>query len=337
MSKFLTDGCLVCIKPVLDVRVMAAAEAKPSRKHSGNHFPVQGDGYRTSKLLTTPPFSSKSEGDAASNHRVHGFYSPTKAAHVPTFYRTVGIKLETDEQPNVQHHKDFAVGWAKALQAEVDVSSIQIANKTTVSGKEHRSIEEFDYRVCKNYVATEVMSNNKSVNTTKKIDGMDEFHYIEDDVTDLHNFDSQVSKQGEKVSDLESHWTGTEKTKPWWQSASKDELASFVARKSLANLENCDLPQPRTKHQRKDQSTCLECFEQDCFLTSSFTETQFSGLDEYNRGMHPSVGMGKRRSIVSKVGRPRHHHSHFRYCSSTNHAFLFCFLIIFSSLSKKFL
>lgn len=319
---------------------MAGAEAKPSRKHSENHFPAQDDGYRTSNLLSTPLFSSNLECDAASDHRAHRFYSPTKAAHLPTSNQTVDTELESDEQPNFQHHEDkyFAVGWAKALHVEVDDASILIPNKTTVSGEEHQNREELDYRDCKNYISTEVVSNHKSASTIKKTDCMDELHFIEDHFTDLPNFEGQISKQGEKVSfDLESHWSGTEKTKPWWQSASKDELASLVARKSFESLENCDLPQPRTKHQRKDQSTCLECFDQDCFLTSSFTEMQFSSLGGYNRGMHPSVGTSEGQSIVGSVDQSLPHQDHSRYCMSIINWFCFLFglFVICFSLFKK--
>ncbi|XP_038875629.1 uncharacterized protein LOC120068032 isoform X2 [Benincasa hispida] len=302
---------------VLDVRGgMAAAEAKPPRKHSENNFPAKDDDYRDSKLLSTPSFSSNSERSAASDHRAHGFNYPTKAAHIPKSYQTVDCELKSDKPPDFQHHKGFAVGWAKTVQAGLDNSSVRIASKTTVSSEEHQNIEELEHRVCKGY-PTE--SNNESVNMTKKTDCMDEFHYIEDHFTDLHNFDSPISKQGEKVSfDLESHWTRIEKTKPWWRSASKDELASLVARKSLENLENCDLPQPRTKHQSKDESTCPECFGQDCFLTSPFTEMQFSSLDGYNRGMHPSGGMDERQFVVGSVGHLLRHQDHFSVSRTGN-------------------
>lgn len=307
---------------------MAAAEAKPPKKHLENHFPAQDDGYGTSRLLSTPPSSSNSECNTSPDRRARGFYSPTESAHVPTSNTTVDIDLEPDVQPSFEHHKDFTMRWEKPLQAEVDDLSIGAADKTTVSVEEHQNIEELEYQVYEKYDATESVSNNKSVNTNKKTDCMDEFQYIEDHFTDLHNFDSL--KQGENVSfDLESHWTGTEKTKPWWRSASKDELASLVARKSLESLENCDLPQPRTKHHRKDQSAYHECFDQDCFLTSSFTEMQFSSLDRYSRGMHRSVAMGERQSIVGSVGHSLHRQDHFRYCLSNNSAVFFFFFHLF--------
>ena len=286
---------------------MAAAEANP-RKHLENHFTAQDDGYRDSKL-STPSFSLNSERNAASDHRAHGYNSPSKPAHIPTSYQ-----LKSDKQPDFQHQKGFAVGWAKTLHAGVDNSSVRIVSKATVSVERHQNIEELEHRVCKSYVTTEAVSNNESVNTTKKTDCIDEFHYIED------HFDNQISEQGDKVSlDLESHWIGIEKTKPWWRSASKDELASLVARKSLENVENCDLPQPRTKHQSKNELTCFECFDQDCFLNSPFTEMQLSSLNGYNRDIHPSGGMG-----VGSIGHSLRHQDHFRYCSSTNSAYLNC-------------
>lgn len=35
-----------------------------------------------------------------------------------------------------------------------------------------------------------------------------------------------------------------EKIEPWWKVAGKDELALLVAKKSVENIENCDLPRP---------------------------------------------------------------------------------------------
>lgn len=303
---------------------MATAEANP-RKHLENHFTARDDGYRDSKLFSTPLFSLNSERNAASDRRPHGYNSPSKPAHIPTSYHTVDSELKSYKQPDFQHQEGFAVGWAKTLQAGVDNSSVRIASKATVSDEGHQNIEELEHQVCKSYVTTEAVSNNESVNMTKKTDCIDEFHYIEDHFTDLHNLDNQISGRGEKVSlDLESHWIGIEKTKPWWRSASKDELASLVARKSLENVENCDLPQPRTKHQSKNESTCFECFDQDCFLNSPFTEMQFSSLDGSNRDIRPSGGMGERQFIVGTIGHSLRHQDHFRYCSSTNSAYLNC-------------
>ncbi|KAL0542492.1 hypothetical protein IC582_022606 [Cucumis melo] len=297
---------------------MATAEANP-RKHLENHFTARDDGYRDSKLFSTPLFSLNSERNAASDRRPHGYNSPSKPAHIPTSYHSVDSELKSYKQPDFQHQEGFAVGWAKTLQAGVDNSSVRIASKATVSDEGHQNIEELEHQVCKSYVTTEAVSNNESVNMTKKTDCIDEFHYIEDHFTDLHNLDNQISGRGEKVSlDLESHWIGIEKTKPWWRSASKDELASLVARKSLENVENCDLPQPRTKHQSKNESTCFECFDQDCFLNSPFTEMQFSSLDGSNRDIRPSGGMGERQFIVGTIGHSLRHQDHFSISRTDN-------------------
>ena len=84
--------------------------------------------------------------------------------------------------------------------------------------------------------------------TPKKKD-QEEFCFSDGHFMDCDIANFLASEQGKMASsDLESHLMGAEKTGPWWRTAGKDELASLVAEKSLGHIENCDLPQPQTKH-----------------------------------------------------------------------------------------
>ncbi|CAL0327488.1 unnamed protein product [Lupinus luteus] len=97
---------------------------------------------------------------------------------------------------------------------------------------------------------TEAALNNNIHLTTKKDHGQFYFsdsHFMDSDVNNF--LISENSKM--TSSDLESSFMDTEKTGPWWRNAGKDELASLVAQKSLEHIENCDLPQPQTKHFRQ--------------------------------------------------------------------------------------
>ncbi|MED6199008.1 hypothetical protein PIB30_071961 [Stylosanthes scabra] len=80
-------------------------------------------------------------------------------------------------------------------------------------------------------------------------------HFMDCDVAEFSSYE-QSSKT--TVSDLESHLMGAEKTGPWWRTAGKDELASLVAQKSIDHIENCDLPQPQTKHVKPRLSVDLD-------------------------------------------------------------------------------
>ncbi|XP_061375678.1 uncharacterized protein LOC133317804 [Gastrolobium bilobum] len=94
------------------------------------------------------------------------------------------------------------------------------------------------------------MYNDSHFTAKKKDQGefcFSDYHFMDSDIS---NF--LVSEQGKVTpSDLESHLMGAEKTRPWWRSAAKDELASLVAQKSLEHVENCDLPHPQTKQFRQ--------------------------------------------------------------------------------------
>jgi len=87
----------------------------------------------------------------------------------------------------------------------------------------------------------EASLNNDLHFTPKKKDqkdlGFSDVGFLDCDVT---NF--SVS---EKTA---SHLMGKEKPGPWWRTAGNDELASFVAQRSVEHVENCDLTHPRLKH-----------------------------------------------------------------------------------------
>ncbi|TKY74078.1 hypothetical protein E2542_SST02837 [Spatholobus suberectus] len=106
---------------------------------------------------------------------------------------------------------------------------------------------------------------------------------------DISNF--LVSEQGKMTSsDLDSHLMGAEKTGPWWRTAGKDELASLVAQKSLENIENCDLPHPKTEHVSQ-RTPYPKDVDHDKTLPSSLnhkTVTGSSNADGYTTGISTS-------------------------------------------------
>ncbi|KAL3622260.1 hypothetical protein CASFOL_033671 [Castilleja foliolosa] len=54
------------------------------------------------------------------------------------------------------------------------------------------------------------------------------------------------NNEKELYFDSETSWIGAEgNNTPWWRTADTDELASFVAQRSLEHIENCDLPRPQ--------------------------------------------------------------------------------------------
>ncbi|GER36620.1 exoenzyme S synthesis protein B [Striga asiatica] len=78
----------------------------------------------------------------------------------------------------------------------------------------------------------------------------EEFEELKVDVC----FGCEVSKnENEIYFESESAWVGAEgNNTPWWRTVDTDELASFVARRSLDCIENCDLPRPLNTGVKKD-------------------------------------------------------------------------------------
>ncbi|KAK9749539.1 hypothetical protein RND81_02G133000 [Saponaria officinalis] len=75
------------------------------------------------------------------------------------------------------------------------------------------------------------------------------------------NVGGSVSKQPSNISSsADSSWMGGDKV-PWWRVTDEEELASFVAHKSLLRVENCDLPPPQKTRVRRDpckQATSID-------------------------------------------------------------------------------
>lgn len=131
--------------------------------------------------------------------------------------------------------------------------------------------------------------NSSDPHMPKKKQGLNVLSYSN------HNFVREET-QKEVYPETESPWSEAEKTEPWWRHANKDDLASFVARKSVEHIENCDLPPPQKKPTKLVPSTtggdnCIPCTlknpaslcENKCVITNvSCTVHGFDGPFRYN-------------------------------------------------------
>lgn len=105
--------------------------------------------------------------------------------------------------------------------------------------------------------------------------------------SDVGFLDCDVSNflVSEKTS---SHLMGNEKPGPWWRTAGKDELASFVAQRSVEHVENCDLPHPQPKSFAQRFSKGVD---HDKILPSSLNQKAETGslnADGYASGTTPT-------------------------------------------------
>ncbi|KAH1112850.1 hypothetical protein GLYMA_04G234400v4 [Glycine max] len=134
-------------------------------------------------------------------------------------------------------------------------------------------------------------SLNTDLHFTPKKKDQEEFYFQDSHFMDCDISNFLVSEQGKMASsDLESHLMGAEKTGAWWRTTGKDELASLVARKSLEHIENCDLPQPQTKHvsQRPSYPKGVDHDNTPPSSLNRKTETGSSYADSYTTGISTS-------------------------------------------------
>uniref|UniRef100_A0A5B7BUV1 Uncharacterized protein n=1 Tax=Davidia involucrata TaxID=16924 RepID=A0A5B7BUV1_DAVIN len=313
---------------------MAAAEARVVSQRTGNCCFVQDDARRGPKLSCCPSSSSKSESAVRSGDAARGSDNPIPDC-VPYNHNSANPNLPPDTkwwlnlQSNHGHQREFSHEQLNALEAELEVLSDGFVKQTTKLSKGNQPIKEYGTQTDPKSIASSFLYQPQKASATymkndqdgmqelkavigndaqKRLNNKDtgEFCYADDQMTDLEPFNSLVLEQSKKLcSDLESDWIGIEKTEPWWRTSDKDELASLVSHKSLVHIENCDLPQPQTKHFAMGPSACPECFDHNKILTSSLdwiAEKGISTLADCIQGSPSSGSMERTRCTVGDVG-----------------------------------
>ncbi|KAL5075505.1 hypothetical protein RYX36_014489 [Vicia faba] len=121
-------------------------------------------------------------------------------------------------------------------------------------------------------------SLNNDLHFSPKKKDRKEFRFSDGHFMDCDVSDFSVSEK------METCLIGNEKPGPWWRNAGKDELASLVARKSLENVENCDLPHPQPKHFGPRFSKGVDCNKIKSSSINLKAETCSSNADGYKSG-----------------------------------------------------
>lgn len=267
---------------------MAAAEARAAWQRTANRYFVQEDAKRAPKLACGPSSSSKPHVDMGPNDVANGMRQGS-TGFVPFNWNTSNSNLPPDTkwwlqlQPNYGHQKDFSSEQLNLLEMELEsLRNAESKRMTNLSedppvseevpgmSTERNAVSSLDLRprvsaTCmKNEPGTMSHSVTQKTSPQKK---MEEYWLKDDEFMDIDPVSSFISKQPEKLFNMESPWMASQKTEPWWRTADKDELASLVAQKSLEHVENCDLPPPQTKHVRTGPFACLESFDQDGIFT----------------------------------------------------------------------
>ncbi|KAL5719161.1 hypothetical protein ACHQM5_011981 [Ranunculus cassubicifolius] len=271
---------------------MAAAEARVAWQRTANRYFVQEDAKRAPKLASCPSSSSSTEPpvDGGTTEAPRG-QENAATGFVPLNWNSTNSNLPPNTkwwlqfQPTFGHQKDFTPEQLIALDVELE-SLRNDEIKKTCGVKENTCISTEKKEKPSLDLHPKVLEKNKSETLTRELMATkcDDTHKTftckdmgENMYKDEDTFTQLISKQPEKLFDLESPWIGGGKTEPWWRNADKDELASFVAKKSLEHIENCDLPPPQTMHGKKGHFACHGTFAQEGIF-SSLSRKEPSGL-----------------------------------------------------------
>lgn len=275
---------------------MAVAEARAAWQRTANRCFVQEDAKRAPKLACCP-------SSAASTKQIDS--GPASAAdgqdyYVPGFFPLnsnpsyINVPHESrwwlQLQPNYGYQRSSTNEQLNTLEAEMDTFRAGFASLNVRPSRAHLKNEdggEFvtenskvepshntHSRICASCIRKDprVKSQELKAVYTKNVkeplqvkDGEESYEFIEMDPVDcagLKQFDELCFESG-------SPWIGEEKSEPWWRTADRDELASFVAQRSLNLIDNCDLPQPQKTHIKRAPNAHPECLDGNGILTSS--------------------------------------------------------------------
>ncbi|KAK3428526.1 hypothetical protein EUGRSUZ_E00042 [Eucalyptus grandis] len=262
---------------------MAAAEARAVWQRTANRYFVQEDAKRAPKLACCQSSSSTSKqvdaGPAGSTEEGDRFglgFMPFNRK--PSFTNLPPeARWWLQQQPSSRFPRGLACEGLNALDAEVDLLNASTEDLKSICGEMQKEgaymhvenekkdkLENLHDAGGSNPVIMGLCS--KDAKEVENMDMMESFELIE-----MNHAAMSASKQTSELSfDLDSAWTRNGKPEPWWRISDKNELASFVAKKSLDHVENCDLPPPQNMHARKHPYSYIGCLDYDeVFETSS--------------------------------------------------------------------
>lgn len=261
---------------------MAAAEARAAWQRAANRCFVQEDAKRAPKLACCQSSSSTSKqvdaGPAGSTGEGDRFglgFMPFNRK--PSFTNLPPeARWWLQQQPSYRFPEGLACEGLNALDAEVDLlnaSTEDLKSKCVEMQKDGAYIHVENEKNDKFENVRDAEGSNPGImglhsKGAKEVENMDMMESFE--LVEINQSGMSASKQTNELSfNLDSAWIGNGKPEPWWRTSDKNELASFVAKKSLDHVENCDLPPPQNMHARKHPYSFIGCLDYDEVFESS--------------------------------------------------------------------
>ncbi|KAK8570373.1 hypothetical protein V6N13_003056 [Hibiscus sabdariffa] len=221
---------------------MAAAEARAVWQRTANRFFVQEDAKRAPKLACCQSSSASKQADScpigvagAHDQPAEGFLPLNRTPSHPNLPSDMRWWLQL--QPSYGPQKGSTNELLNALEDGVESLKSEVKSPSDVS-----RVHQEDAR--------DASGAGRKRNYEYSLDSAETM--INCEFLEMESIECDVSKKTNDFShDLGSPWFGGGKAEPWWRMTDKDELASFVAKKSLDFIENCDLPRPQKMHVRR--------------------------------------------------------------------------------------
>ncbi|KAK2971719.1 hypothetical protein RJ640_004013 [Escallonia rubra] len=298
---------------------MAVAEARTAWQRTANRCFVQEDAKRAPKLACCPSASSSTKQVDPGPASADGLENPT-IGFVPLDRNPSYSNLPPDArwwlqlQPTYGHQRGLTNEQLNTLEAEMETFRASVVSSN--SRPSGLDIQNDGSCVTDTAVSEPSMETHGRTSATcmKKDIGvrspdlkavyaknMQEPLNIEDAVEsyeflEMDPVSCMVSKQpNERGFDSVSSWIGGEKSEPWWRTADRHDLASFVAQRSVDIIENCDLPQPQSTHVKRDEYADVGSLVRDGIFTSSKDR-------QLNTAPHPNPTVVHSRRSVTSVG-----------------------------------
>lgn len=258
---------------------MAAAEARTAWQRAANRYFVQEDAKRAPKLACCQSSTSSSKqvdsGQANAavgpGHSAVGFMPSNRTP--PCSSLPPDAKWWLQMQPNYGLQRCLNVEQLNEKTTDVETPKDPQAGEITMMSEE--SIHSVGYEDLGSFLEVKKHPETK-MEELNVLDGKLDQDYLDvKTMTDYYEFlememvGGSVSKRAnEFCSNADSSWVVEEKV-PWWRVTDGEELASFVAQKSLHHVENCDLPPPQKMNVRREPFKQARSGDHDEILMSS--------------------------------------------------------------------
>ncbi|OEL12765.1 hypothetical protein BAE44_0026215 [Dichanthelium oligosanthes] len=247
---------------------MAAAEARAAWQRAANRCLVQEDRKRAPKLACCPSAAEHQHG--TNNGNCRNSEDRPISNFTPLSWNLMNSNLPRDVrwlvqlQPNFGIQKDLASERLCCLgrgigEKEVEDSASKPKHEETLHretvdtcAEKSGNVFEPPWMVSSAFMKYSPETGLEDLKTagcysqaSKCREIASNCLYEDNEFPDFEFIDPEPLKDPEKANfDIDVPWKEGEKTRPWWQIADENELASLVAERATQHIENCDLPRP---------------------------------------------------------------------------------------------